>query len=76
MFGGVLTCFSDSLLSIFQVKNLLNILNNYEGTSLFTIQFLLRGLINQPEKHETADGTRQTGMVYYFPQREFNSKCG
>ena len=47
VFGGVFIYFSNSLLSIFRVKNRIKILKSYHQTSLFTSKILLGRLINQ-----------------------------
>ena len=47
VFGGVVICFSNSLLSSFRVKNQVQILKNYHQTSLFTIKILFGSLTNE-----------------------------
>ena len=49
MFGRVLACVSNSLLSIFRIKNRIQILENYHQTSLFTIKILFLSLMKQPD---------------------------
>ena len=59
MCWGVLICFSSSLLSIFRVKNQVQIMNNYHQTSLFTIQILFWSLINQENHRNTIENHRK-----------------